>query len=88
MRSRRIGEAEEILAEFLLGDPVWLLVVVFGQLADGTQVRLLGFLGHAAELHVLEHAFSELRCDVPPLKERIREPSSRSISGGTGVGVL
>ena len=65
-----IGEVEEILAKFLLGDPVRRLVVVFGELADGAQVRLLGFLGHAAELHVFEHPFSELRChDVPPLKE-------------------
>ena len=65
-----IGEVEEILAEFLLGDPVWRLVVVFGQFADGAQIGFLGFLGHAAELHVFEHALSELRChDVPPLKE-------------------
>ena len=65
-----IGEVEEILAEFLLGDPVGRFVVVFRQLADGAQVGLLGFLGHAAELHVFEHALSELRChDVPPLEE-------------------
>jgi hypothetical protein len=51
-------EGEEGVAPFFLGDPVRGLVAMVGQLAHGPDRHLLGPLGQAAELKVLDHALT------------------------------
>jgi hypothetical protein len=50
-----VDDAEEVLAEFFLGDQVGRLVIMFGELADGSGVRLLSPLGEPSELKTLDH---------------------------------
>ncbi len=68
---------EEVLAEVLVGDPVRRFVDVFGQLADGADVGLLGPGREPSQRHVLEHALAQ-RCHDDLLS---REHHERSFEG-------
>lgn len=46
-----------LVAQLALGEPVGREVEVAGHLADDADVRVLGALRQAGELHVLDHAF-------------------------------
>ena len=52
-------EVEEVVADLLLGEAVGRGVEVVGELPDGAEVGLLGAVGEAGELEVLEHALTE-----------------------------
>src|SRR5215475_217550 len=50
-----VDDVEEVLAEFFLGDQVGRLVIVFGELTDGSGVGLLSPLRESSELKTLDH---------------------------------
>ena len=50
-----VDDVEEVLAEFFLGDQVGRLVIMFGELADGSGVGLLSPLRESSELKTLDH---------------------------------
>ena len=52
-------EILEILAQFFIGNCVWWLVVMPGQLTHGVHVKPLLALRHAATLHVCDHAAAQ-----------------------------
>jgi hypothetical protein len=58
-----ILEVEEILAQFILTDLIWGSAIVLGQLPHSTRVGFLGSFGQAAQLHVLDHALSQVGHD-------------------------
>jgi hypothetical protein len=53
-----VDDVEEVLAEFFLGDQVGRLVIMFGELADSSSVRLLSPLRETSELKTLDHSVS------------------------------
>jgi hypothetical protein len=53
-----VDDVEEVLAEFFLGDQVGRLVIMFGELADSSSVRLLSPLRETSELKTLDHSLS------------------------------
>jgi len=53
-----VDEVEEVLAEFFLGDQVGRLVIMFGELADSSGVRLLSPLRETSELKALDHSLA------------------------------
>ena len=52
-------EVEKVLPQFRLADLVRRLVIMFGQLAYGSGVRLLSSLRQTAELQTLDHSLSQ-----------------------------
>ena len=62
-----IGAVEEILPQFLIGDQIGGLVIVFSQLADGSGVGFLCARREAAKLHVLDHSFAQSAHSRPPV---------------------
>jgi hypothetical protein len=51
-----VFEIEEVIPEFFLGDTGGGLVIMVRQLTDGSDRRLLGPCGQAAELYILDYA--------------------------------
>jgi hypothetical protein len=54
-----ILDEKKILTQFFLGDLVRGLVIVFAQLAHGSNVRFLSPLREASELKTLDHSLSQ-----------------------------
>jgi hypothetical protein len=53
-----ILDVQQILSEFFLSDEVGRLVVVLGELADGSHIAFLSSLRHPSELKTLDHSLS------------------------------
>ena len=52
-------EVEQVLPQFVFGDPVGGLAEVCGQLPDSAEVSLLRPLGEAGELQILVHSMAK-----------------------------
>jgi hypothetical protein len=56
-------EVKKVLPEFFLGDVVRGSVIMFGQLAHGSDVRLLSSLRQSSELETLDYSLSQFGHD-------------------------
>jgi hypothetical protein len=52
-------KVKKVLAQFFFGDQVRRPVIMCGELADGTNVRLLSPLRETSELETLDHSLSQ-----------------------------
>src|SRR5213595_390677 len=50
-----VGQVEKVLAKVLLGEQVRAPVIMFGELANGSNVALLSSCGEPPQLHILHH---------------------------------
>ena len=69
-------EVDEVLPQFVFGDPVGRLVEVSGEMTDGAEVSFLGPLGEAGQLEVLVHALAKREAHEWVLSKRREEKPS------------
>lgn len=72
------GQVEEVMANLFFAELVGGGMVELGELSDGTNVRLDGALGVAAQLQIIDHALAEQCHEI--LSENVKR-----VRGSSGI---